>query len=263
MTALRRVLRSPGLIAGVWLVYLAVAGVFGFILHAAAIGASDPYTALPDGHHLFHLGELLEAEKSIVVMGLGGALAAAVSSVVAWTLLSPFIIARLAGRSLSEVGEVGLRSLPAVAVQTLWHGALRVVVLFAALMIAAPAPGAIKLLLLSLAFGGSAIALDVVRVQVTLHGASRFHVRSAFYAFVRAAKQPKFLAAGVGIYALQIVTAALVAFVGLHSVGEGSTLWGVRILALVTVVAGLWRLAFVVEHGEVKLEREPKPDEAD
>jgi hypothetical protein len=79
-------------------------------------------------------------------------------------------------------------------------------------------------------------------------------------AFVRACKDVRFLAAGVGIYALQMVTAAAVLLVGLHSIGPGSTLWAVRILSIVTVVAGLWRIAFVVELGAVTLARAPEPE---
>ena len=261
MNALKTVLRSPGLIAGVWLVHIIVAGVFGFILHAAAIGASEPYAAATDGHDLFHLAELLDADKSLAVIGLGGAGAAVIAAALCWTVLSPFVIARLAGKGLGEIGEIGMRSLPAVIVQTLWHTVMRVAAFFMVLMMVAAAPGAVKLLLIVVAAGATALALDVVRVQVTLHDAARFSIRSAFFAFVRTFKNLRFLAAGVGIYALQVGTSVAILMLGLHSIGPGSTLWVVRVLALVTVVAGLWRLAFVVDLGAVSLEKAPEPEE--
>jgi hypothetical protein len=100
-------------------------------------------------------------------------------------------------------------------------------------------------------------------VQVTLHDAARFHVRSAFFAFVRTFTEPRFLAAGVGLYAVQMFCAAAMVLAGLHSVGDGSTLWGARLLSGVAVVAGLVRLAFVVERGEVSLVKQHRERESD
>lgn len=268
MSVLRRVARAPVLVGVVWLVHLAIAAAFGSLLHGSAVAATEPWSPMPDGRHLFHLAELLDAEKSLVVLGLGGAIGGVVAVALAWMLCSPFVIARLHHegrvdtRALVEIAEVGLRSLPAVAVQTIWHGALRVVALFVAFMIAGSAPGAVKVLLLTIAFGGCALALDLVRVQVTLHSASRFHVRSALFAFVRAFGNPRFLAVGVGLYAVQMACVAAILLVGLHSVGEGSALWGARLLSAAAVVAGLLRLAWVVEQGEVSLLRQARPDDS-
>jgi hypothetical protein len=238
------------------------------LLHAGAVGATEPHTALPYGRDQFHLAELLDAEKSLVVLGLGGALGSVIAAALAWMVCSPFVIARLhrdspvGMKGLREVAEVGVKSLPAVAVQTIWHGALRVVALFVAFMIAGSAPGALKVLLLTIAFGGCALALDLVRVQVTLHGAARFHVRSALFAFVRTFANPKFLAVGVGLYAVQMACAAAILLLGLQSIGDGSALWGARLLSAAAVVAGLLRVAWVVEQGEVSLVRQPRPDDA-
>jgi hypothetical protein len=258
MNALRRVARVPFLVGGVWVLHLVLAAAFGSLLHASAVAATEPHSALPDGRDLFHLAELLDAEKSLAVLGLGGAFGSMLAAIVVWIFVSPIVIARLDGRSVSESIAIGIRSIPAVAVQTVWHGGLRLVALFLVLMVIGPAPGAAKVLLLCIALGGCALALDLVRVQVTLHEASRFHVRSALFAFVRTFTDARFLAAGVGLYAVQMFCAAAMVLTGLHSIGDGSTLWAARLLSGVAVVAGLLRLAFVVERGEVTLVKQPR-----
>ena len=52
--------------------------------------------------------------------------------------------------------------------------------------------------------------------------------------------------------------AAAMVLAGMHSIGDGSTLWAARLLAGVAVVAGFVRLAFVVERGEVSLVKQPR-----
>jgi hypothetical protein len=255
-------MRAPILVASVWVVHMIIAAAFGSLLHAGAIAATEPHTALPDGRHLFHLAEVLDADKSLAVTAMGGAFASMLLAGAAWTVLAPFVIARLQGQPLLEVAEIGLRSLPAVAVQTVWHFGLRVVALVAAFMIVGPAPGAVKVLLLTIAFGGCALALDLVRVQVTLHGAARFHVRSALFAFVRTFGNPRFLAAGVGIYAVQMAACAAILLLGVQSIGDGSTLWAARLLSAVAVFVGFVRVAWVLDQGEVSLVRQPRAEES-
>lgn len=261
MKALLRVVRAPGLIAGVWLLQILVAAGFGLIVQTSAQAALQAFSPQPDNHDLYYLAELLATQPTLVPMILGALALAAVLSQIVWTLAAPIVLARLqpggGALSLREVGATGFAALAPTAVQTLWNWLLRAALLVLVMVVSAPLPVVLKLVLLLLAHSVSTFALDLVRVQVTLHEAARFHIRSALFAFARAFTSAPTFAACAAVGLAQILLTLAIVWLGLRAVGEGSTVWTIRALALLALVLGLWRMSLVLELGQITLKRDP------
>lgn len=257
MTALRALLRRPGLIAAVWLTQLALAAGFGTIVERSADAALGASGSAGDGHHLYALIELLVEQPSLAASTLGGSLALLIGSALAWLIVSPAVLASLSGRSTLDALSLGTAAFRSNLVQTLWHWLLRAVGLAVVMFVIGPLPGMLKFAVLVTAVGGSAVALDVVRAQVTLHGASPFHIRSAAFAILRTFTRPRLLATGAGLAAVQTLLAATTIWVGLRGIGPDSVIWIERSLSLGMVFAGLWRMSVSANLGPVSLQRDP------
>lgn len=246
----RRVIGAPGLWLACWLALAAMAWVVGgqvTFLVAAAVG---PFDALDLERLVFGLGDVLHVHPELVTGIATAVLIGGMVSALGWLLVSPVVIARLAGRTtLQDVGGTALAGLPAVVVQSLWHAVLRAVLVAVVLMSAQPLPAWIVWVLVGLVWLAAGVALDATRVSVVEGDAARWHVKTAWRGFVRVAKRPRVLVPGVLLGVGQVVVSAAIVWLALRGLGSG-TVWGVRVLALVSVGLGLWRVGIVVEDSE-------------
>lgn len=254
MKALRDALRMPGFIGLLWLLSLLSAAGIGLVLRAAAASSLDDAAPPAEHHALFSLLELLLGDRSLATLGIALPTMTAVAGLAVWTSISPALILRLQGvRAPAELGYGWAKSLGAVWVQTLWHLLLRallLVVLWASVGALGP-PW--NLLLVAAALMLSSVALDLARVGVVRHGASPYHPATAAYAFVRALQHPRTLLVVGAAWLLQVFSAAAILYAAMVAVGPGSMIWPMRFVALLAVVAGLWRLALAVRLGPVPL----------
>lgn len=263
MNALRGLIRRPGLIVGIWLTHVALAAGFGTIVERSADAALGASGTAGDGHALYALIELLALQPSLGAGALGGSLGLLLASGLLWLVLSPVVLASLAGRSATESLTLGVRALGANLVQTGWHWLLRAVGLALVMFVIGPLPGMLRLPVVLVALGGSAVALDMVRTQVTLHDASRLHIRSAAFAFVRTFKDPRLLALGAGLATLQALLALTTIWVGIWGIGPSSVVWIERALSLGMVLTGLWRMSVNANLGAVSLQQLAPADPGD
>lgn len=248
----KRLIGAPALWLGCWVALAAMAWVVGgqvTFLVAAAVG---PFDALELGRVVFGLGDVLrvhpELMTGITMMLLVGGLVSAIG----WLLVSPVVIARLAGRKeLRDLGATALAGLPAVVVQSLWHAVLRAVLVALVLMSTQPLPGWIVWVLVGVVWLAAGVALDATRVAVVESDAAPWHIKTAWRGFVRVAKRPRVLVPGVLLGASQVVVSAAIVWLALRGLGSGAV-WGARVLALVSVGLGLWRVGIVVEDAKAE-----------
>lgn len=246
----KRVLGAPALWLGCWVALAAMAWVVGgqvTFLVAAAVG---PYDALDLERVLFGLGDVLHVHPELMTGIATAVLAGGLASTIGWLVASPVVIARLAGRTeLRDVGATALAGLPAVAVQSLWHGVLRAVLVAAVLLSAQPLPEWILAVLVGLVWLAAGVALDATRVSVIEGDAAPWHVKTAWRGFVRVARRPRVLVPGVLLGVGQLLVSAAIVWLALRGLGSGGV-WGARLLALVSVGLGLWRVGIVVEDAD-------------
>ncbi|MCA9709055.1 MAG: hypothetical protein KDK70_24635 [Myxococcales bacterium] len=192
---LRRLLAAPGLWVGAWLGLAALAFVSGRLVGVVVSAAVVPFDALRADHLIFGLLDVLEDHPAAAAAMAVTLAASTLISALGWMLLSPLGIARLADRTRdwAEVGGRALRTLPAVVVQTLWHGVLRALLVLAVLLTVQPLPGVVAWGLLGLAWVVAGVALDATRVAVVEHDAAPFHVRTAVRGFLYAVRRPRLL----------------------------------------------------------------------
>lgn len=244
---LRRLVGAFGLWLACWLGLSAMAWVVGRqvrILVAAAVG---PFDALDLGRVVFGLVDVLRVHPELASGTATAVLTGGLVSGIAWTVASPVVIARLAGRtSLRDVGATALAGLPAVVVQSLWHAVLRAVLVAVVLMSAQPLPQWAIAVLLGIAWLSAGVALDATRVAVVEGDAAPWHVKTAWRGLVRVAKRPWVLVPGVLLGLGQLAIGAAIVWLALAGLGVGSA-WGGRALALLSVGLGLWRIAIVVD----------------
>ncbi len=252
--ALRRLFGAPGLVALVWLAQLAVALAVGSTVQRMGAAAVGPYTPPIDDHLLSRLIELTSDHPSIVA-GLGLSLSiTAVGSVLAWTLVVGLVIGRLDGTTeRAALGATWLRTLPGVIATSLWHLLLRGVLLVVVAISIGALPGVAKVVALAIVTCVAALALDIARVHVVLHGERGVHPVTALWAFVAAGRTPRLLGAAVLLGLIQLGCAAAILHLGLVGLDGSSLLWAGRLLALVGVVVGLLRLTLVVLVGPLEL----------
>jgi hypothetical protein len=247
---LRRVIGAPGLWLACWLGLAAMAWVVGWqaqLLVAAAVG---PFDALDLGRVVFGIADVLRVHPELAVGTATAVLAGGLASGIAWTMVSPVVIARLAGRTgLRDVGAVALAGLPGVVVQSLWHAVLRAVLVAVVVMSAQPLPQWGIWVLAGAAWLVAGVALDATRVAVVEGEASPWHVKTAWRGFVRVAKRPWVLVPGVLLGLGPLVIGAAIVWLSLAGLGSGSA-WAGRVLALVSVGLGLWRIGIVVEDAK-------------
>lgn len=244
---LRRVRGAAGLWLGTWLCLAVGAGITGRLVGFVVASAVAPFGALEPGHLLYGLLDVLAHHRGaaagiLVALGVSGVLSALV-----WMGLGPLIIARLAGRAWAEAGGHALRTLPAVIVQTLWHGVLRATLVLAVLLSVQPLPRAVAGGLLAIAWLWCGVALDVTRVAVVEHDASPFHLRTALRGFSYTVRRPA-LSVPCALMSLgQLAITATLLWLALAGLDAG-TPWGARLLAALSVGLGLWRVGTVIER---------------
>lgn len=244
---LRRLLGAPGLWLGTWVGLWIVARLVAVVAEAPVAAAVGPYDALDRDAVLFGLIDVLRlhpaASAGLVAAVLGGALV----SGVAWLLLSPLVIARLAGhRTAAALGARALAGLPGVVVQSLWHALLRGALVLAMVMAMRSLPGPVMWIAVGLGWLVTGVALDASRVAVVEHAAAPWHPKTAWRGLVRVIKRPAVLLPGVLLGLGQLLVSGVILWLALAGLGGGAP-WGPRLLALVSVGLGLWRVAVVVD----------------
>ncbi len=243
----RRVATAPGLWIGAWAGMAFVAGLVGLHIRFVVASAVGAFDVLDRSRVVFSTLDIMRARPAVGSELELSVLAATLSSAILWTVLSPLLIARLAGpRTWSELGGRALGSLPGVLVQSLWHLLLRAVLLVIAVLCAGLIAESSVPLTFIVVWVLSGVALDAARVAVVEHDAAPFHIRTAWRGFVTLVRRPGMWVPCVGLSLIQLATSALILWLAVRGYGSASA-WIPRLLALGTVGLGLWRLAIVVE----------------
>jgi hypothetical protein len=244
---LRRLLAAPGLWLGCWLALVAIAWGVGVQVQIVAAATVGPFDALDLERVVFGVADVLQVHPAlmsgIATAVTGGGLVSAIG----WLVVSPLVIARLAGsKSAPELGAKALAGLPGVVVQSLWHAVLRALLIAVVLMSARPLPEWGVWVIVGAVWLAAGVALDATRVAVVEHGAAPWHVRTAWRGFVRVARRPRVLVAGVVLGGVQVGIGVGIVWISLAGLGSAGA-WVPRVLALVSVGVGLWRVGIVVE----------------
>ncbi len=243
---LRRLLGAPGWWLGAWLGVAAIAGVVGAQVQVLAAAAVGPFDVLDLERALFGIVDVLRIDRAVgpglVVTVLAGGLVAGV----AWLVLSPLVIARLAGHRGRELGAQAVAGLPGVLVQSAWHVLLRGGLMVVVGLSLRPLPDAVGWVSGTLAWLVAGVALDATRVAVVEREAARWHIKTAWRGLVHVVRRPSVLVPGVLLGLGQLATSGAILWLALAGLGTGS-IWAARLLTLVSVGLGLWRLGIVVE----------------
>ncbi|MCA9651883.1 MAG: hypothetical protein H6712_28745 [Myxococcales bacterium] len=242
-----RVLRAPGLWLGLWLGVTAVAGLVGIHMRAVVAATLGPFTALDLDHVLFNTFDVVRDHPALVSELIVSVVGSATLGALVWTLLAPLLIARLAQpRSWSELGGRAFSRLPTVLVQSLWHLPLRLLLLLVVGLSTRTLPPLVTWSALGLAWLVAGVALDATRVAVVEHDAAPWHIRSAWRGLVRAVRRPGLLGPCVLLGIGQLALTATILWLALAGFGHASP-WPARLLALLGVGLGLWRIAIIVQ----------------
>lgn len=244
---LRRLLANPGLWIGTWIGLVLGAALVGGLVRAIVASAVVPFGVLHPGRVLYGLAEILAEHPAVATTVVVGIVSSAVLSGLAWLLLSPLCIARLAGRPWPEAAARAMQTLPAILVQSLWHLVLRIVVLLALLLTVQPLPPLVAWPLMAVGWVMMGVALDITRVSVCEHDAAPFHIRSTWRGVVQAVRRPGLTLPCALLSIGQLLLAGGLLWLALVGLESGST-WLPRLITLVSVGLGLGRIATVVEH---------------
>ncbi len=255
MSALRRVLTAPGLIVAVVAVQLLAAAAIGSVVRAGVGAAMGRWTILADGHLFYALFELLVEHPGPAAAARELLAGSTVLALVVWTVIAAGVLRRLDGPArLSELAAATVRGFPGVLVVSLWHLVPRAVILAAAGALTAKLLGAqtwglLGIALTVAALGYATCALDLARAAVVLHGAPRFHPRTALRAYLRAARRPGVLLPSMLLSAGQWGLVAAIVAVAVAGAGSPWTIWLARALSVLAVILGLTRMAVAVGAG--------------
>lgn len=249
MNAMRRVWAMPGVIVSLWVTQVAIAALVASGVHGAVASSMREHAVLDDGHLLAYIGQLLFEHPSVAWAVVTAVVTSAVLGLVFWTVVAGGVITRLAGKRgfLPACG----RWLPAIAVTSLWHLLLRAVILGILFLGLGMLPGSIATPMLVAAMAFFTCSLDVARTHVVLHEARPFHIRTAAEALLQTAQHPKVLLQSLGLSLVQWAFVAGAFYVALAGMDDGSGVIGARLLGLGALLAGLTRLAVVVEAGRL------------
>jgi hypothetical protein len=132
---------------------------------------------------------------------------------------------------------------------SLWHLPMRALIYLVVFVGVTPLPRTVGAPIAIAAITFCTYALDVARVQVVLHGARPFHIKTAARAFVQGASHPRVLLMSVGLSLVQWACVATALYLAVAGMDDGSGVTGARLLSLPALLAGLWRLAVVVDAG--------------
>ena len=231
-----------------WLGELAIAVASGTAVRAQ-VAATLRGFALPDDHLLYAVAELIGAHPEILLAIILGVLGSAVIATLAWCLLAPALLLRLARgpQPATVLGGAWAGSLVQVFATTGWHLLLRAGVAFVLVGGVAALPTTVALVILALALVVATAALDISRCQVVLHGAAGTSIRTALAGYVHAGKRPRLLAVLAGLQLLQWTCALVGLAIALRSGGDAIG-WA-RGLALLGTALGMLRLHHVACAG--------------
>jgi len=251
---LRRLLAAPGLWLGTWIAVAFIAGLVGIRMRFVVAAAVGPFDALDLDRVLFATLDVVRDHPSLSTGLVTSVLASAIVGAISWTLLSPLVIARLAGvppRPWSEVGSLALTKIPAVVVQSLWHLLMRVALMLAVLLSVQPLPAWVAWFIGGITWLVTAVALDATRVAVVEHDAAPWHIRSTWRGFTRVVRRPGLLIPCALLTLGQLAITATILWLALSGYGHAS-MWPVRLLALASIGLGLWRVATVIEDSSTE-----------
>ncbi len=253
--AASRVARAPGLVILVAGLHLALAAGVGLTARSVIGAGMERYTLIDNRQLLFAVFELLGTSPGLLRPTGHLITGSAIISLAFWTLLAAGILHRLrASTPLPRLAAAAVQGLPGVLVTTAWHLPIRVVLLGVAGAATSPllkhdSWGPVGLLILGSVLALCTCALDLARCDVVLHGARRFHPKTAWRGLVHALRRPAVLARSMLLSFAQwgcVLAVLLAAFAGLHG---GPAIWLARGLAILGIILGLTRLAVAVEAG--------------
>jgi len=262
MNALRRVVRSPGLLLTFAVFHLATAAFVGRTVRAAVGASLGPFAVLSDGHLLYSTAALLTKNREIVA-AFGYLLAGSgVVTLLFWTLLAAGAITRLDARvPASEVVAAAVRGFPGVAVVTLWSLVPRFVLLGVCGAVAARLSGgwkgAVLVVTVAVLFYCTC-ALDLARCHVVLHGARRFHPMTAVRGYLQALRRGGVLGASMLLSLGQWATVLLILYLAGKGLGTASAVWWARGLSVLGVFFALGRISVAVGAGPPGEEATPE-----
>ncbi len=253
--ALSRVLRAPGLVAGVAVLHLVLAAGVGFSARSAIGASMAPYALVDNSRLWFAVQELIGTSPGLVAPTGHLMAGSAVIALAFWTLLAAGILHRLRNRApLPRLAAAAVRGLPGVLAVTVWHLLIRAVLLGVAGAAVTPllehgSWGPVGLLILVALLAVSTCALDLARCDVVLHGARRFHPKTAWRGFLHALRRPPVLVRSMLLSFGQWACVAALVWAALAGLHGGPAIWLARALAILGIVLGLTRLAVAVEAG--------------
>jgi hypothetical protein len=248
VSGVRAVMAAWRWVLALWIGELVIAVTSGTAVRAQVAAALGGFV-LPDDHLMYAVAELVGFHPQILLAIILGILGSAAVATLAWCLLAPAVLLRLArGPQPAAVlgGAWASRVAPALAT-TGWHLLLRAGVGFVLIGGVAPLPPTVALVILALALVVTTAALDISRSAVVLHGAAGSSIRTALWGYVHAAKHPRLLGALTGLQLLQWACGLVGLAIALRSGGDAIG-WA-RLLALVGTAVGLLRLRHVACAG--------------
>ncbi len=257
MSALRRVLRAPGLWLALALLHLAVAKALAAPVGAAVQGTLTPHAFTDHGALLPALVELFVGTPALLAVIAAAWITSAVLGGLLQVVLAGGVLRRLAAPATApEVAAAALRHLPAIAVVTLYgliaRGVLAGLLGPDLLGVGAAIPRAI---VLALGLALFTHVVDLARADVVLAGARGYHPRVILRALRRAAQA---LPRTLGAITLWLVAAALVAAtlaLVARGLGHSWVAMAARLLAVLGVGVNLWRIAVAVDAVDARPKR--------
>lgn len=245
MKSLLRVVRSPGLVIGIWLAQLFFAWLGARFVASSVRAAMQGWIWLDDGHQLAALIELFHDHPEVPAAILTSLVFSLTLGLVAWTVLGGGIISRLAYRTrgAETLAEAG-RYTGAMLGLTLWSLVMRALLLgFGFLLTLAWAPLAWAY---PLWFVLGMLAFDEARARVVLEGARPWRPGTTALSLWAVLKRPLLILGVLLLVALQWAGLG-VAVVGAAQAGSSAlTPIMVRLVALLSLVFGLWRISAVI-----------------
>jgi len=247
--AFQRLLGAPGLWLGLWLFQMLVAYTFSRPIGATVAAALRPHTYL-DSQILPGVGELFAQNPEIGALIAISVITAGIISAVTWIAISAGVVERLRGpRTTAEVFGTAASKAPHMLVVTIYALIARALALFAiGLVINNLDQPLVKGAIVCTIWSLCTVALDRARSQIVIHEASAIHPRTLVHSFrdlIR--KDPKSLAAGVGLNFAAVLVAVCSLLVVVWGLGTGWAIWTGRALAGLTLGFTLWRIAISVE----------------
>lgn len=258
MSALRRVLRAPGLWLALWLLGTALAMASVGSLRRIPSSLAGPRLSSDESGWLHALFELIADQPAILGSAFHAVWFALTVRVLVDLATAGPIVERLSAPTAgSELLAAAGRWLLPSACQLLWIWLVRapiivIIVLAARMPNVAAIPSCV---VVGLALAITWPAGQLARARIVLRHASPYHVRTTWHALVDTVRCPAY----VGGFLVVLVARSLLAGVGFVYASEfvlaESTLWLARTASLVATGLTLWMAALAVEMVETKPQR--------